>query len=103
MKKVTLRELLTPAIVTVAADATITEVLSMMSQLRISCVVAIDAERHPLGIFTERDAVRRLAERLDVGRLQRADIMSKPPLCAASDMDFREAYRILLEHGFRHL
>lgn len=103
MKKTTLNELLTPAPVTVAADVTVLAVLSMMSQLGISCVVAIDAERHPLGIFTERDAVRMLTERRATDEILISEVMSTPPLCAMSDMDFRAAYRILLEHRFRHL
>ncbi|MFA6972286.1 MAG: EAL domain-containing protein [Gallionella sp.] len=103
MKKVALGELLTPAIVTVAPDVAITEVMTMMSQLGISCVVAVDAERHPLGVFTERDAVGLLAERRATDQLQMADVMSTPPLCASSHLDFRAAYSLLLEHGFRHL
>jgi diguanylate cyclase (GGDEF)-like protein/PAS domain S-box-containing protein len=103
MKKVKLNELLTPSVVTVGPDASVTEVMSMMSRLCISCVVTVDNQRHPLGIFTERDAVRILAERCDTDRMKIADSMSKPPLCAATDVDFRAAYRILREHGFRHL
>lgn len=103
MKKITLKQLLTPATITVAAEDTITEVLSTMATLRISCVVAVDSEQRPLGIFTERDAVRILAERRATDEIQMSDTMSTPPLCAASDMDFRAAYRLLLEHGFRHL
>ncbi|MDO8208079.1 MAG: EAL domain-containing protein [Gallionella sp.] len=103
MKKVALSEILTPSIVTVAPDVIIAEVMAMMSQLAISCVVAVDAEHHPLGVFTERDAVGLLAKRRDAGQVKMADVMSTPPLCAESDMDFRAAYRMLLEHGFRHL
>lgn len=103
MKKVPLSEILTAAIVTVAPDAIIADVMAMMSQLSISCVVAIDDERHPLGVFTERDAVDLLAERRDTGQVRMKQIMSAPPLCADSEMDFRAAYRMLLEHKFRHL
>lgn len=103
MKKVSLSEVLTPSVVTVAPDVAITEVLATMSSLRISCVVAVDTERHPVGIFTERDAVRLLAEQCDIEPLEMVEVMSTPPLCATSDMDFRAAYRMLQEHGFRHL
>ncbi len=103
MKNTTLIELLTPAAVTASPDSNLTEVLAMMASLRISCVVATDEERHPQGIFTERDAVRILAEGRDTDGIRLSDAMSKPPLCAASDVDFRAAYRILIENGFRHL
>ncbi len=103
MNKVSLSEILTAAVVTVAPDAIITDVMAMMSQLAISCVVAIDAEHHPLGVFTERDVVGLLAERHHTCQLKMADIMSAPPLCAEAEMDFRSAYRMLMEQGFRHL
>lgn len=103
MKRISLSEIVTSSVVTVAADDTLAKVLAMMSSLRISCIVAIDDERHPLGIFTERDAVRMLAERRDITQIRMADAMSAPPLCSTSDVDFRAAYRMLREHGFRHL
>ncbi|MCX7193131.1 MAG: EAL domain-containing protein [Proteobacteria bacterium] len=103
MKKVSLNELLSPSPVTLAPDVTVTAALSMMSQLSISCVVVIDAEQHPLGIFTERDAVKLLTERRATDEILISEVMSTPPLCAMSDVDFRAAYRTLLEHGFRHL
>ena len=103
MKNIPLSEILTASVVTVAPDTAIAGVLSIMSSLRISCVVATDTERRPTGIFTERDAVRLLAEKRDVDQVKMAEVMGAPPLCAASDIDFRAAYRMLREHGFRHL
>lgn len=103
MKKVALSEILTPSVVAVPTDVAITEILSMMSSLRISCIVAVSSERHPLGIFTERDAVRLLAEQHAITNLKMSDVMSVPPLCSKSDVDFRDAFRMLQERGFRHL
>lgn len=103
MKKVALSEILTTSVVAVTTDVAVTEVLSMMSSSRISCIVAIDSERQPSGIFTERDAVRLLAECHEIANLKMADVMSAPPLCSRSDVDFRDAFRLLQEHGLRHL
>ncbi len=103
MKKVLLSEILTSSVHTVRIDSAISEVLAEMASLSISCVVAIDAERHPLGIFTERDAVRLLAERRGVGTITMADVMSSPPFSSSAELDFREAFRNLQERGFRHL
>lgn len=103
MKKVALSEILTSSVVAVTADAAITEVLSTMSLLRISCMIAVNSERHPLGIFTERDAVRLLAEHRDIASLRMCDVMSASPFCSKSDVDFRDAFRMLQERGFRHL
>ncbi|MDD2915275.1 MAG: EAL domain-containing protein [Gallionella sp.] len=103
MKKILLSEILTAAVKTVPPRIPISEVLEQMASLRISCVVAIDAERRPLGIFTERDAVHLLDEQRDLDSLSMADVMSNQPFTAPSDIDFREAYRMLQERGFRHL
>ena len=103
MKKIKLSEILTATVITVAVDIEISEVLSMMSSLRISCVVALNSENQPLGIFTEQDALRLLAEQQALPGLKMSDVMTIPPLCAGPDMDYRDAFRLLQEHGFRHL
>ncbi len=103
MKRILLSEILTSSVKTAAPDAAISEVLAEMAALKISCIVVVDAERRPLGIFTERDTVRLLAERRGLGLLKMAEVMSTPPFSAAADIDFREAYRLLQERGFRHL
>ncbi len=103
MKKILLSEILTPSAKTALLHTPISEVLEEMASLSISCVVAVDAEHRPQGIFTERDAVHLLAERRDLGSLTMADAMSSPPFTSSWDVDFREAYRMLQERGFRHL
>lgn len=103
MKKVLLSEILTASVKTVSPDAAIAGVLTEMAALKISCVVAVDAENRPMGIFTERDAVHLLAERRGLGELKMAAVMSTPPFSSSADIDFREAYRLLQERGFRHL
>ncbi|MFA6920775.1 MAG: CBS domain-containing protein [Gallionella sp.] len=103
MKKILLSEILTTSIKAVSPHAAISEVLEIMAVQKISCVVAVDAERRPLGIFTERDAVHLLAEQRGLGSLKMAEAMSTPPFTSSSDIDFREAYRKLQERGFRHL
>jgi diguanylate cyclase (GGDEF)-like protein/PAS domain S-box-containing protein len=103
MKKVLLSEILTPSVQTASPETTICDVLAQMASLKISCVVAIDAKKQPLGIFTERDAVRLLAEHREISSLSLAEVMSTPPFSSSADIDFREAYRMLQERGFRHL
>ena len=103
MKKVLLSEILTASVKTVSPYAVIVDVLAEMATLKISCVIAVDDERKPLGIFTERDAVRLLAQRRGLGDLKMADAMSTPPFTSSADIDFREAYRMLQGRGFRHL
>ncbi len=103
MKTILLSEILTTAVNTVPPHAPITEVLLKMAARGISCMLAVDSENRPQGIFTERDAVHLLAERRGPGALKMADVMSTPPFTTSSNIDFREAYRMLQDRGFRHL
>ena len=103
MKKILLSEILTASVKTVPPHAPISDVLEEMASLRISCVIAVDTQRQPLGIFTERDAVHLLNGQRELAALTMAEVMSPSPFSARSDVDFREAYRMLQERGFRHL
>lgn len=103
MHKVLLSEILTASVKTVTPEAAIADVLTEMAAQGISCAIAVDDGRRPLGIFTERDAVRLLAERRGLSGLRMGDVMSTPPFTSSADIDFREAYRMLQERGFRHL
>ncbi|TNC96327.1 MAG: hypothetical protein FD121_1148 [Gallionellaceae bacterium] len=103
MHKLTLHSVLSPSVFTVTPSASLPDVLASMESLRISCVVAVDAEHKPVGIFTEQDAISLMAERKVVAELRMADVMSAPPLTAPADMDFRDAYQLMSGKGYRHL
>lgn len=103
MKKILLSEILTASIRSVPPHVAVSDVLEIMAAQRISCMVAVDESLRPVGIFTERDAVHLLAEGRGITSLKMVDVMSAPPFTSASDIDFREAYRMLQERGFRHL
>jgi len=103
MKKIKLGKILTPDVITVATDVAVSEVLSLMVSLRISCVLAVNSAYQPLGIFTEQDALGLLAEQRELDDLVMADVMTIPPLCSSPDTDYRDAFRTLQKHEFRHL
>ncbi len=103
MHKLTLHSILSPSVFTVTPGTPLPDVLASMESLRISCVVATDDTLHPLGIFTEQDAIRLMAERKVVSQLHMADVMNAPALTAPADLDFRDAYRLISDKGFRHL
>lgn len=103
MNKLTLQTILSPSVFTVAPDTPLPDVLASMESLRISCVVAIDSKHHPVGIFTEQDAISLMAQRKIVAQLRLSEVMSVSPLTAPLSMDFRDAYRLISEKGYRHL
>ncbi|MEW8028260.1 MAG: EAL domain-containing protein [Candidatus Thiodiazotropha sp.] len=103
MSALTLKHIQTAEVETVSADSPIGEVLLRMEEKQISCLVAIDEARRPLGIFTEQDAIRLMAEKQSISDSSMGDVMSHSPLTAEEDMDFHDAYRIMAERSFRHL
>ncbi len=74
-----------------------------MEHERISCVVVIDAERRPCGIFTERDAVALLAEDLVSADHPISAVMSHPVVTLPLITDYREVHQHMAQHGVRHL
>jgi len=59
---VTVRELMQPEPVVVPPNCPLREVLALMNQYRIGAVVVVSPERALLGIFTERDLLRRVID-----------------------------------------
>ena len=57
-KTVALTALVNHEPVTIAPDTPLGEVLEIMEQRKISCLLTVDDQRRPTGIFTEQDAVR---------------------------------------------
>jgi diguanylate cyclase (GGDEF)-like protein/PAS domain S-box-containing protein len=103
MSALTLKHILSAEVETALADTPIDKALLRMEQSQISCLVAIDVDRRPIGIFTEQDAIKLLAEKQSVSQISMGDVMSPSPLTAEETMDFHDAYRIMSENSFRHL
>ncbi len=98
-----LQGLISPHPVTAPEATPITTVLATMERRRISCLLAVDADNRPTGIFTEQDAVRLMADGKGRGEITLADVMQQPVFTVQADLDYREAYRQMSERGFRHL
>ncbi|MCF8179490.1 MAG: PAS domain S-box protein [Sulfuritalea sp.] len=88
---------------TCSAGEALGEVLHTMEQRRISCIVVVDEQHRPRGIFTERDVVALLAEgTIDPGR-RIGDVMSCPVATQALSVGYRDAYLYMVDHGVHHL
>ncbi len=103
MTSQTLQDILSPNPATVSGATPITEVLAGMELRRISCLLAVDAELRPTGIFTERDAVALMAGGKRLDTVTMADVMRQPIFAVAADLDTRDAYRQMSARGYRHL
>ena len=98
----TLQDVMTASVITITPDAPVSKALEIMEQKKISSLV-VEKDNKPLGIFTERALIQlRVHGDIDYARpIHR--VMSSPPFTAPVDMDYREAYQLLLNHRIRHL
>ncbi len=98
----TLREIMRTELVTVAPTSTVAEAATVMGEHGVGSALVVDGER-PVGIFTERDALRALASDFDAPRHPVSQWMSRELVTLPVDADARAARDLMLERGFRHL
>ena len=90
-------------VITAATDMALGEILSLLSEHKISFVVVREGSK-PVGVITERDIVRLTAEDLDSSQLTARDVMSTPVVVSrGSEVDIAEAYHRLKLQNKRHL
>ncbi|MDK9701778.1 MAG: PAS domain S-box protein [Sulfuritalea sp.] len=103
MNALSLKSILTTDVVTCGTEEALGEVLRVMERKRISCIVVIDGERRPCGIFTERDAVALLAADGFAPASPVREAMSRPVVSFPLASDFRDAYQLMLVNEVHHL
>lgn len=98
-------QLMTPVVSCISPASDLAGVSRMMRDRRYSC--AIVAEHNvPVGIITERDLVRYVADSFDSADLKNktaAQLMSAPPVTIKERDTLYDAMVILRAHDIRHL
>jgi len=102
MKK--LRDIMRPGFMTtVRRDATVLEASRTMAAHNVGIVAVLDDEQL-VGLFSERDVVRRVVDRgLDPARTLVGEVMTTELVVADPDEDYRSAMRTMDEANIRHL
>jgi len=86
----------------VGPEATVREVAQAMVKTGVGSVGVVDG--HALvGILTERDILRGVADDVDLDSSLAADFMTPAPDTFDPDVDVEEAAAWLIETGYRHL
>lgn len=98
----TLKEIMTPEVLTTTTDASVAEVAASMIKGRVGSAVVMDGT-WLVGMFTERDVLRSAAAGADAGSSLVRDWMTGEPVTATPDMDAEEAAEVMMTQGFRHL
>jgi CBS domain-containing protein len=95
-------DLMTRDVLTVAPEDTLGEAAAKMTERGVGAVVVSDFGRM-IGILSERDIMRAVADRIHSSEARVREWMTADPITATPDTTIEEAGRTMLEHGFRHL
>jgi sigma-B regulation protein RsbU (phosphoserine phosphatase) len=100
----TIRELMQPEPVTVDPDCSLDVALGLMNLHRIGALIIVSPERGLLGIFTDRDLLRRVG--VAAGGWQSLPVsawMTRDPYTVSPDAGWDEAVGLMAKHSVRHL
>jgi CBS domain-containing protein len=89
--------------VSVPPEATVETAVSVMNEHRIGSVVVTEDSR-VIGIFTERDVLRRVVqEAREPSSTRVRDVMSQSPMTVTPDTTLLESIALMRQHDVRHL
>jgi CBS domain-containing protein len=91
-------------VTTVGRETTLMEAARVLTQQKIGAVVVVDPDRQILGILSERDIVRAIAERgRDVMDQDVASVMTRKVVQCREESSINEVMEIMTNGRFRHL
>jgi|SRR5665647_688503 len=96
------RDLMLKDIVTTYGNVPVKEAIELLFKRHIGSIVVVDDAQQCIGIFTERDAVRIVAQNVPLDATIEK-IMTKNPFTVNEDSTFEEAKSIIKLHKIRHL
>ncbi|MEW6674699.1 MAG: CBS domain-containing protein [Nitrospirota bacterium] len=100
--KETIGSVISRDVVTVRSDQPLKEVVDLMNNRNISCVVVVEDDR-PVGILTERDIIRLAVAKYSIDSTMAASVMSKPLVTLSLDVGLYEAAIIMETNNIRRL
>jgi CBS domain-containing protein len=94
-----------PALSTVKPDDHLAAAAYLMKHGHATALVIVDDEesKRPLGLITEADIVRAVADGKDVNEVRIRDLMTTSPTVITASMSVRDAAESMLAGHFRHL
>ncbi len=97
------REVMTPAVLTVGPAHTIRQVATLMRERRVGAAVVLDPDLDGPGILTERDVLEAVADGEDLDREVAADHLTRDAVVGLPEWDLDQAAATMVAGGFRHL
>lgn len=97
-----IEQIMTTDVMTIPLHLNLSEALVRMAAAGISCVVLVNGQI-PVGILTERDAVRLVAEGVDLDRVPISSLMSRPVLTVPLGTTVQSAAMIMKQNSIRRI
>jgi len=83
---------------------TIASTLAMMAEKNIACIVVVNQAAEPVGIFSERDVMNRVAGRYDeLADKPVSEVMSTDPALAHAGDSPAKLLNVMVTRGVRHV
>ncbi len=90
--------------VTVQETDTLYDVIGILQNNKIGCVIVLDSKQTISGIFSERDCVLKiLPNEIDFKKVNVSEYMTKEPVTATPEVTIAYALNLMSQGGFRHL
>ena len=96
------RDLMLKDVVTIKGNVPAKEAIELLFKRHIGCIVVINDEEQCIGIFTERDVIRVVAQNMPLDA-PIEKIMTKNPCTINEDSIFQEAKSVIISAKIRHL
>lgn len=96
------RHIMVENVVTARDNITAKRAIEMLYKKHVGSIVVTDAEEKCIGIFTERDAIRIVAQKVSLDTPLKK-VMTKKVVTIGEDATLEEARRRIVSHGIRHL
>lgn len=97
------RDVMTPAVLTVGPAHTIRQVAQAMASRKVGAAVVLDPDADGPGILTERDVLEAVAGGQDLDAELAADHLTPDAVAGEPDWDLDKAAAAMVSGGFRHL
>ena len=95
-------EIMTTNLTTTAASHTVFEVMEQMVAQDVGRIVVTDKDI-PVGIFTEKDVLKRVVNKLDPKKTKVREVMTSPIRAVREETHIVEAFGRMYKGKFRHL
>jgi CBS domain-containing protein len=96
------RHIMIKKVVTARKSTTVKSAIKTLFKRHVGSIVVLNDEKKCVGIFTERDAIRVVAQNVSLDK-PLEEVMTKNVIVVQEDASFQEARRIILTHEIRHL